>query len=770
MSIIKKKTTMRAFACFSLWLVLLLPITACKSSKSSNANPTISISPGAAVLSAAQTQQFTATVTNASNTRVTWSIVGCSVNVCGTISSAGLYTAPPVIYESTAVIIAAVSQANSAKSSRTSITLLPLTVAIPNDDIVLGAGESHQYAATVMRHFNTAVAWTLPGCTGINCGTISNSGLYTSPSSIPSDTSTQVMATSLADPTKSAQISVYLRAISVSVAPPSRVIPPGTARDFTATVQYDIKKAGVTWSLGAGCTAAKCGTLANVSPTSVTYTAPAESSDPSQITLYAKSVTDPSKTSVVAFAISTVSQLKEGDYAFFFQGHDSVGTVSIAGRFHTDGSGNITDGVEDINLKSGVSQSVPFTGTCKISASYLGILTLSADNGTSTFYISVDPAGTKGRFIKFDALPEESPIFGSGYFEMQDKAAFSQAVLAGPFAIGIYNDSIASVGRLSIDATGAGSDGLMDVAVSDLMPKISTNLTLNGSMSEPSLSTGRGTASFSLNPSPEDAASSLNFAYYIISDQKILLVRTDAREPGQPALGGEMRRQNGTFSANSFNAPTIFGTSGTSWIGTLAAIGRMVPDGAGSVTGVIDAYESMLPDSLNKEFFGDYVTESNGRSVINLESSLGKQTYIAYFFGQNRGFLMPTTHAVTSFGEFGPQTSQPFTAASISGTFLVNTLKEPSSKEISGLTTFDETGIVNASLDVTDEDIEDETSEGPLSHIDLSGTYSVALNGRGTIAFDSPTKRATVFWIISATEMVGISPDDLQPRLVEYRR
>src|SRR2546429_130321 len=56
----------------------------------------VAISPTSATVGAGGTQQFTATVTNTNNTAVTWQVNGVPGGnaTAGTISSAGLYTAP----------------------------------------------------------------------------------------------------------------------------------------------------------------------------------------------------------------------------------------------------------------------------------------------------------------------------------------------------------------------------------------------------------------------------------------------------------------------------------------------------------------------------------------------------------------------------------------------------------------------------------------------------------------------------------------------------
>ncbi|HEY0565017.1 MAG TPA: alkaline phosphatase family protein [Terriglobales bacterium] len=82
----------------------------------------ISVSPTSAKLGANNTQQFTATVTNSTNTAVTWTvdtIAGGNTSV-GTISTAGLYTAPTASGTHT---ITATSQADTSKSASASVTV-----------------------------------------------------------------------------------------------------------------------------------------------------------------------------------------------------------------------------------------------------------------------------------------------------------------------------------------------------------------------------------------------------------------------------------------------------------------------------------------------------------------------------------------------------------------------------------------------------------------------------------------------------------------------
>ena len=70
-----------------------------------------------------------------------------------------------------------------------------------------------QFTATVKNASNTAVTWKVNGTAGGNAtvGTISSSGLYTAPNSVPRPATVTVTATSVADTTTSASASVTVR-------------------------------------------------------------------------------------------------------------------------------------------------------------------------------------------------------------------------------------------------------------------------------------------------------------------------------------------------------------------------------------------------------------------------------------------------------------------------------------------------------------------------------------------------------------------------------
>jgi hypothetical protein len=150
---------------------------------------------------------------------------------------------------------------------------------------VLHPSQSQQMVATVHNAANnTAVAWALRSG---DPGTINSAGLYSAPSSISSQTSAQVTATSVEDSTKSASsiLSLY-PAVSVTVAPSSATVKAGSSQQFSAAVANAVNT-GVSWYISPAV-----GTITSTG----LYTAPTSVSTTQTVTVTATSIEDPTKT------------------------------------------------------------------------------------------------------------------------------------------------------------------------------------------------------------------------------------------------------------------------------------------------------------------------------------------------------------------------------------------------------------------------------------------------------------------------------------------
>lgn len=120
----------------------------------------VTIGPTTATLFSGQTQQFSASVMNASTTTVTWSLAEGPASVAGTVSSSGLYTAGAA----GAVHLFAKASADPTSSAIAVITVnaVPKVTISPASPLVV-IGKAAQLTATVSNPpgGNTAITWSV---------------------------------------------------------------------------------------------------------------------------------------------------------------------------------------------------------------------------------------------------------------------------------------------------------------------------------------------------------------------------------------------------------------------------------------------------------------------------------------------------------------------------------------------------------------------------------------------------------------------------------
>src|SRR5882724_5583056 len=178
----------------------------------------IVISPTHASVKAGSTQFFFATVTGTTNTLVTWRVNGVTGGntTFGTIDASGLYAAPRTIPNPPAATVTAISQADATKTASASVTITIGVSVSPNSVVLNVGGTQQQFDAVVTGTANTGVDWRVnglsPGDPNTTFGTITASGLYSSPNSIPNPPNFQVTATSQADPTQASGARVVIEA------------------------------------------------------------------------------------------------------------------------------------------------------------------------------------------------------------------------------------------------------------------------------------------------------------------------------------------------------------------------------------------------------------------------------------------------------------------------------------------------------------------------------------------------------------------------------
>jgi hypothetical protein len=165
-----------------------------------------------------KTSQCTATVTGTGSysSQVTWSAGGVQGGnaTVGTISTAGLYTAPSAVPGTNPVTVTATSAADTTKSGAASLTITaaPVAVSISPSSPTVNTGSTLQFTATVTGTTNTAVTWSVNGVTGGGAtnGTISANGLYAAPSVVPATNTVTIAVTSVADSSASSSTTLTI--------------------------------------------------------------------------------------------------------------------------------------------------------------------------------------------------------------------------------------------------------------------------------------------------------------------------------------------------------------------------------------------------------------------------------------------------------------------------------------------------------------------------------------------------------------------------------
>ena len=273
----------------------------------------VSVAPLSASLLVGSTQQFAATVTGTTNTAVTWSATG------GTISSTGMFTAP---MSGGSYTVKATSVADSTKSANATVNVTQVSVSINPINAVVAAGGTQQFSATASGTANTAVTWSVAS----GSGTVSNTGLYTAPSTAGSAT---VMATSVADPTKVAIATVTIAApVSISVTPASSTINVNGTAQFAASVTGSSNTA-VSWSASGGLISS-----------SGLYIAPASAGT---YTVRATSAADPTKSASATVTVPAVAGCTLGTSSWVANPLGISQTGSFSATFDATPQANATD-------------------------------------------------------------------------------------------------------------------------------------------------------------------------------------------------------------------------------------------------------------------------------------------------------------------------------------------------------------------------------------------------------------------------------------------
>lgn len=644
-------------------------------SSSSNTPPpqqqpvAISTSPASASLSLGQTQQFTATVSNSSNTAVTWQVNNTTggSSQAGTISASGLYTAPNALPNPAQVTITAVSQADTTKTSSATVTVTSSVSVSPVGPAnpTVPAGGTEQFTATTSGDPGSlGVTWSVNGTAGGDStnGTITAKGLYTAPAFPPAGGTVTISAASVADSSKSvsttATISIANASLSGSYAFSLNGGAPGggiesVAGSFTADGQGNLKSgledlnspihlltnaafAG-TYSIGAD--GRGTATITNSQGT-FTFRFVMVSTQHGLITEFDGTATIAGtfdRQDTTAFSNSAL----QGGYVFGFTGSDTAGNpVASAGQLTADGAGGIKSGIEDINDNGAVSASQPFTGTYTIASSGRGTASFTGAAGTTNYAFYVISANQVD-YVDIDAA---EAVGGIAY--KQTSSAYSNASLSGNFFFYFASEVLAGQtgGKNGVPSVAAGllvADGSGNFKSSSTEDQIVGNVGLEGLPLTGQYTiapNGRGAGTLTVNVA--GAPISFTVTFYMVSSSSGIIMETLASS-SPVNLGSMIAQQSTSFLNASLNGRYGFSLQGAQFklLGPLTDVGQITADGNGNLSATEDV-DTAGQLTAGAQATGKYGPDNTGHP----SASLGTSSFLMYVVSPSQIFFVDNSN------------------------------------------------------------------------------------------------------------------------------
>jgi len=357
---------------------------------------TVSIMPSSGTVLLGETLNFSASVSNTADTSVTWSVnaVPGGSAQAGTISADGVYTAPADLPPGGTVQVTATSHADVSKSATAGVSVTSdISISLsPNAvNVELGATQLFQAALKSQGRPDPTIHWSLSGVSCPNsCGAVDANGDYTAPQILPGSAAVNLVATSVADPSKQSAASLTVTShFTLQLSAPANM-QPGATSSLVATltpVPGSNPSAALSWLLtGSGCTGSACGVLtvtttqsaggASIADTAI-YTAPGTPPQPDTVLTSVTPQADPGKQVQANITIQSGASISISPPTATVAANDRV-TLTAAQSGSSGGSftwsvngvpaGNSTFGQI---CASGSSPCQPYTGGSAAQVDYL---------------------------------------------------------------------------------------------------------------------------------------------------------------------------------------------------------------------------------------------------------------------------------------------------------------------------------------------------------------------------------------------------------------
>ncbi len=129
--------------------------------------------------------------------------------------------------------VIATSTADPTKSDFANVTLDPLRLNVAPSRITLTVGQTQSFSVTSPNGSANVTYLLQP----LGFGTVSATGTYTAPTSIPAETEVRLIARSNVDPTREVAATITLQPLRLTITPTTATLGFSESRQFTASVQ-----------------------------------------------------------------------------------------------------------------------------------------------------------------------------------------------------------------------------------------------------------------------------------------------------------------------------------------------------------------------------------------------------------------------------------------------------------------------------------------------------------------------------------------------------
>jgi hypothetical protein len=682
-----------------------------------------------------------------SNAGIAWTL-SCSQSDCGSVSSAGIYTAPAQVEEQMVVGISAKSKDNPSKGYYVEIWVTGKIVVRLTPDTVAGihVNETIQFSATV-NSTDTAVAWQVNGVAGGNAtaGTITSGGLYTAPVTVPDPDTVTITAIAHVDETASASMQMHVWSelpITVSVSPRDPSVNINETVQFTATVENSTNTA-VEWQVNGvpgGST-----TLGTISATGL-FTAPASVPSPAVETITAISQADSSKSDSTFVTITNLQNtVLSGAYAFQISGSDSDGYMHAAiGSLNFDGDGGLSGKMDVNSITAATPQTVEFSGNYTIGDDDRGKMNLFYSS-LITLAFTVNESGNDAKLIGWDNTGTRY----TGSMQKQTATDFALSKVSGDYAFSAYGTTMdnireIAIGRFHSDGAGHLTGLDLDSAEGSDTPVNISDVT--GSLSLSDSVHGRGAITF------QESSTLVHFAFYMVNASELYILSIDAVPGDNPLVIGHVLSQvGGPFSNASLDGFSVFGIAGQN---PQDISDRCVFIGQWQATGSTHSLTGVQASNCGGTIAGplamsaSYSISSDGRGVFSNSTHFAPNVF--YMIAKNKAFFMEGGDPQGVLGMAEPQTVTTFNNSLFSGTYRIGPISLPSAgADLSqGFLVADGAGNFNGTEDVYGED---------LITLTFAGSDTVDSTGKTLVTFTSPETFHYIAYPVSADRFIGIS-------------